>query len=290
MGSKPSKPQYQAPQYTELSLPELRTALSKFIDQEKDFGKIQDVISSSATKRMDALEILQPGYKAGLTKAQQVADSLSGGNIPTDVAQKISQSAAFKGLMTGLPGEQRKSVEARDLGLSSMDLMGRGLAAQQNLRVEAQSMMPMQALNFAFTPQAIRSEDVETAKYNNTIKNRQADATANTYNRQQDMNYQYDQQYGGNQWLSPVMSIVGGGLGAAFGGPLGAGLGMNLGGALGGAFNGGRGGGPGGLGMMGVGSSMMGLAGQGAFGNNPWEWGNPSVPMRASPGLRTGMP
>ena len=145
--------------------------------------------------------------------------------------------------------------------------------------------MPQQAINLAFTPQYLRQEDVDLAKYNNQIKNHQADATASTYNRQQDANYQYDQQYGGNQWLSPVMSVVGGGIGAAFGGPLGAGLGMNLGGALGGAFNGGRGGGAGGLGMMGIGSTMMGMAGQGAFGSNPWEWGNP-IQMRSNASLR----
>lgn len=292
MGSKPSKPQYQAPQYTELSLPELRTALTKFIDQEKDFQGIQDVLTSSATKRMDALETLRPGYKAGIDKAQQISDSYAQGQIPADVAQKISQSAAFKGLMTGMSSSQRSQIEARDLGLTSMDLQGRGLAAQQALRAETQAMMPLQALNLAFTPQAIRAEDTSLAQYNNQIKNQQATANSSIYNRQQDMNYQYDQQYGGNQWLSPVLSIAGGAIGGAFGGPLGAGLGMNLGGALGGAFNGGRGGGAGGLAMMGAGSGLMGLAGDGAFGANPWSWGSSgSQPaMRSSVGLRSGAP
>lgn len=251
MGSKPSKPQYQAPQYTELSLPELRTALSKFIGQEGDFQKLQETISSSATKRMDALETLQPGYKAGLTQAQQTADSLAEGNVPADVAQKISQSAAFKGLMTGLPGEQRQAMAARDLGLTSLDLQGRGLAAQQSLRAEANAQMPLQALNLAFSPQYIRQEDVTTATYNNQIKNQQATANANTYNRQQDANYEYDSKYGG----SPLGGILGGTLGAGLGAgvgflasggnPMGAiaggGLGMSLGGGIGGSFGGAQG-------------------------------------------------
>jgi len=276
MGSKPSKPQYQAPQYTELSLPELRTALSKFIGQEGDFQKLQETISSSATKRMDALETLQPGYKAGLTKAQQTADSLAGGNVPADVAEKISRSSAFKGLMTGLPGEQRQAMAARDLGLTSLDLQGRGLAAQQSLRAEANAQMPLQALNLAFSPQYIRQEDVSTATYNNQIKNRQADANANTYNRQQDMNYQYDQQYGG----SPFSGILGGlggglagaGIGFAMGGPagalMGAGMGAQVGGGIGGSFGGAQGQQFGGI-FSGLGSSLAGLGtmyGGGYFG------------------------
>ena len=277
MGSKPSKPQYQAPQYTELSLPELRTALSKFIDQEQDFGKLQDVISSSATKRMDALETLQPGYKAGLSQAQQVADSLAGGNIPTDVAQKISQSAAFKGLMTGMSGQQRSTVEARDLGLTSLDLQGRGMAAQQALRAEANAQMPLQALNLAFTPQAIRAEDVSLAEYNNKIKNNQAQANADTYNRQQQANYEYDSRYGGSPFAGLFGGLGGAGIGAAIGSVVpgigtlaGAGLGSALGGGIGGAFGGAQSQQFGGI-FSNFGSSLAGLAmpsfGGGAMGN-----------------------
>lgn len=248
---KPSKPQFQAPQYTELSLPELRTALEKFVGQEGMFDELQGTLTSSATKRMDALETLRPGYQAGLDKAQQVADSYAQGNIPADVAQKISQSAAFKGLMTGSGAQQRSQIEARDLGMTSMDLQGRGLAAQQAIRAETQAMMPLQALNLAFTPQYIRQEDVSTATYNNQIKNQQAAANADTYNRQQMMNYQYDQQYGGSPFGSILGGTLGAGLGAGLGflasggNPMGAitggGLGMSFGGGIGGSFGGGQG-------------------------------------------------
>jgi hypothetical protein len=275
--SKPSKPQYQTPQYTELSLPELRTAISKFIGQEQDFEGLQKTITSSATKKMDALETVQPGYKAGLSQAKQFADSLAEGNIPADVAQRISQSSAFKGLMTGLSGQQRSTVEARDLGLTTLDLQGRGLATQQALRGEANALMPLQAMNLAFTPQTIRSEDVSLAQYNNQVKNQQATANANTYNRQQDANYAYDAQYGG----SPLSGILGGVGGAAIGGAIGsvvpgigtlagAGLGSALGGGIGGAFGGAQSQQFGGI-FSNIGSSLAGLAmpsfGGGAMGN-----------------------
>jgi hypothetical protein len=262
MGSSPDKPQYQAPKYTELSLPELRTALSKFIDQEQDFDGLQNAITSSATKRMDALETLQPGYKAGLSQAQQVADSLAQGNVPADVAQKISQSAAFKGLMTGMTGGQRSTVEARDFGLTSLDLQGRGLAAQQALRAEANAQMPLQAMNLAFTPQAIRAEDVTLAEYNNKIKNNQAQANADIYNRQQDANYAYDQKYGGSPWGSIGGGILGTGLGIAaapFTGGMSIPMGLAMGSSIGSAINGGGQ-------SVGMASMLSGVGGMGMQG------------------------
>jgi hypothetical protein len=258
--SKPKKPEFQAPQYTELSLPELRTALTKFIEEEKDFGAIQDVLTSSATKKVDALEQLQPGYKAGLSKAQQVSDSYADGLIPADVAQKISQTAAFKGLSMGSGAGQRAGIEARDFGLTSMDLQGRGIAAQQALRAEANAMMPLQAMNLAFTPQAIRAEDVNLAQYNNQIKNRQADATTSTYNQQQLSNYQYNQQYGGSPWSAIGGSVLGAGLGvlaAPFTGGMSIPMGLSIGSQIGGSFGGGQG--------FGMGSA---LAGSGIAGGN----------------------
>lgn len=287
MASKPKKPEFQTPQYTELTLPELRTALSKFIDQEKDFGAIQDVLTSSATKKVDALEQLQPGYKAGLTKAQQVSDSYADGLIPADVAQKISQTAAFKGLSMGSGAGQRAGIEARDFGLTSMDLQGRGIAAQQALRAEANAMMPLQAMNLAFTPQAIRAEDVNVAQYNNQIKNRQADATTSTYNQQQLSNYQYNQQYGGNS-LPGILGGVGGALlgagagyalsgGNAAGALMGGGFGSSLGGGIGGAFGGAQGQQFGGI-FSGLGGSIAGIGAMDQFGSGKSSWGNWRTP------------
>lgn len=283
---KPSKPQFQAPQYTELSLPELRTALESFVGQEGMFDKLQGTLSSSASKRMDALETLRPGYKAGLDKAQQVADSYAQGNVPADVAQKISQSAAFKGLMTGSGAQQRSQIEARDLGLTSMDLQGRGLAAQQAIRAETQAMMPLQALNLAFTPQYIRQEDVSTATYNNQIKNRQADANANTYNQQQMANYQYDQQYGGSPWGAIGGGILGAGLGvlaAPFTGGMSIPMGLGIGSQMGGFFGGSVGQGVG-SGMAGLGFGAASLMGQMNAGAGP---GFPNFYNNSAPTFRT---
>lgn len=289
-GSKPSKPEFQTPKLTELSLPELRTALTKFMEQEEDFQGIQDVLTSSASKKIDALETIQPGYKAGLGKAQQVADSYASGLMPDDVAGKISRSAAFKGLNTGLQGSSRQGVEARDLGLTSIDLQSRGLAMQGALRGEANQMMPLQAMNLAFTPQGIRAEDVGLAEYNNKIKNQQATMNADIYNKQQLSNYQYDQKYGG----SPLGGILGGAGGMAIGGAIGSvvpgigtvvgmGIGSALGGGIAGSFGGAQGQGMGGI-FGNVGSMLGGFgAGGGNLFNGPGTFSSLSQAQMAAP-------
>jgi hypothetical protein len=287
-GNKPKKPTYVAPNYTKLELAGLDTTYGKFNSQKDNFQDVQDTINESAFGYMRGLEELRPGYTGGLDKAQQIADSLVEGNIPADYALKMSQSSAFKGLTNGLGSQQREFLTERDLATTSLDLMGRGLQMQSNLRNETRSYMPLQALNLAFTPGAIRSEDNMLSQYNNQITNKQAEANANVANMQSNSNYAYDQKYGGNS-LTGLLGGAGGGLLGAVGGlaasggnPMGAmmgfGLGSSLGGGIGGSYGGAQGQGMGSI-FQGVGStaSMLGSYGMGGgFGNGfgGGGWGN----------------
>ena len=164
------------------------------------------------------------------------------------------------------------------MGMTSYDMVNRGLARQQNLRGEANAMMPLQAMNLAFTPQGIRQEDVGMAQYNNNIANQQAMTNNQIQNRQAESNYAYDQQYGGQQWVGAATSAIGAGVGAYFGGPMGMSMGASLGGALGGIAGGSQSN-PGGIMGMGMGSMGMGLAGQ---RSDPWSWGGGSSGRNSS--------
>lgn len=274
-GNKPDKPTYVAPKYTKLELAGLDTTYGKFNSQKDKFQDVQDTINESAFGYMGGLEKLRPGYKSGLDKAQQTADSLAAGNIPADVALKASQSSAFKGLTLGLGSQQRELLTERDLATTSLDLMGRGMQMQAGLRNETRGIMPLQAMNLAFTPQAIRSEDNMLAQYNNQITNRQAEANANVANMQANSNYAYDQQYGGNS-LAGLLGGAGGGLLGAVGGlaasggnPMGAmmgfGLGSSLGGGIGGSYGGAQGQGMGSI-FQGFGSTAAMFGGYGLGG------------------------
>lgn len=264
-GDDPDKPQYVAAQLEKLSLPDRLKALDDFIAQKDKFGGIQETIKASASGYLDSLDALRPGYKAGLDKTQQTADSLAQGLIPDDVASKVSRSAAFKGLTAGLGGAGRSQLEARDMARTSFDLMGQGITMQQGLRQETRGLMPLQSMNLAFTPQNIRQEDVSLAQYNNNITNRQAELNANVYNRQQDANYAYESEYNGSPWAGIAGSVIGGGLGilaAPATGGMSIPLGMSMGGAIGGQFGGSRGMQAGATGMS-VGN--MGIAGVSSY-------------------------
>jgi hypothetical protein len=172
--------------------------------------------------------------------------------------------------------------------MTSLDLMGRGLQMQSNLRNETRSYMPLQALNLAFTPEAIRSEDNMLSQYNNQITNKQAEANANAANMQSQSNYAYDQKYGGNS-LTGLLGGAGGGLLGAVGGYaatgftnpmgalMGAGIGSSLGGGIGGSYGGAQGQGMGSI-FQGFGStaSMLGSYGMGGgfdgFGSGWGGW------------------
>jgi hypothetical protein len=264
-GDDPQKPQYVAAQLEKLSLPDRLKALDDFIAQKDKFSGIQGTLESSASGYMDSLDRLNPGYKAGLQKTQQTANSLIQGLPPADVAAKVSQSAAFKGLTAGLGASQRSQVEARDMARTSFDLMGQGITMQQGLRQETRGLMPLQSMNLAFTPQNIRQEDVSLAQYNNNIANRQAELNANVYNRQQDANYAYESEYSGSPWAGIAGSVIGAGLGvlaAPATGGMSIPLGMSMGGAIGGQLGGARGMQAGATGMS-VGN--MGISGVSAY-------------------------
>jgi len=242
----PEKPKFSLLELQQLKLPGLEEALDKFIKQKGSFQGITDTLKESASQKMSALDELFPGYKAGITKTQQVAEQESQGLLPADVASAISRTSAFKGLSTGLQGGSgsRSTIEARDMGMTSYDMVNRGLSRMQNLRGEANAMMPLQAMNLAFTPQAIRQEDVSLAQYNNNITNQQAIANNQIQNQQALSDFRYNQQYGGSPWGAIGGGVLGAGLGvlaAPFTNGMSIPMGMAMGSTLGGASGGGQG-------------------------------------------------
>jgi hypothetical protein len=77
---------------------------------------------------------LLPGYSANLAKGESDtgqllgdASSLLGGNLPQDVIDQIQRSDAFGALSGGYAGSgMSRNLTARDLGLTSLDLMKQG--------------------------------------------------------------------------------------------------------------------------------------------------------------------
>lgn len=82
----------------------------------------------------DEMNTLLPGFsdilKSGATTTQEMlaaAEPLLRGEIPQDVRDQVQRSSAYQSLSGGYAGSQMAhSLTARDLGLTSLDLMGRG--------------------------------------------------------------------------------------------------------------------------------------------------------------------
>jgi hypothetical protein len=71
-----------------------------------------------------------PGLQGINSQASGVISDYLGGRLPPDVVNAIQDSAARFGVSSGMPGSGLAGHRgARDLGLTSLDLQGRGLAA-----------------------------------------------------------------------------------------------------------------------------------------------------------------
>ncbi|NBO25397.1 MAG: hypothetical protein EBU96_01120 [Actinobacteria bacterium] len=296
-GNDPDKPNYVAPTLSKVELSDFKTALDKFNSQEINFEELQKTILSSANKYQNALNELSPGYKAGFDKTQEIAMSRAQGDVPADVANLISRTAAFKGLTSGVQGPARANVEARDLGLTSLDLQNSGVDMLSKLRGETRSLMPLQAMNLAFTPQQLRAEELTNQYYNNDVANRQAEWNAQVANMNSQASYEYDSKYGGSGLGAALGGLLGGGggagigaalgtfafpgIGTAAGAMIGGGLGMSAGSSLMGSYGGAKGMGMAGI-FQGLGGATAGFGGLSAAYQNRGGYGGLSDYYMAS--------
>jgi hypothetical protein len=85
------------------------------------------------------LQGMIPGMQATQTNMMNQANQLMTGQVPQDVQQQIQRNAAFTSLMGGSAGAgtgATGAITARDLGLTSLQLMGQG-AAQGGAAISA---------------------------------------------------------------------------------------------------------------------------------------------------------
>lgn len=116
---------------------EQKAAITGDISAMPDISKLGDLYKSYLTSQMESL---LPGYsdllKSGTATAQETlnaAEPLLKGEIPKDIQDMVQRNAAYGSMSGGFAGSgMARNLTARDLGLTSLDLMqqGAGLAAQ----------------------------------------------------------------------------------------------------------------------------------------------------------------
>lgn len=110
---------------------EQQKAISGNIAALGDIGTLGNLYSD---QELAQLEKILPGYGASTSAGRATTDALFAaatpllhGEIPQDVQDQVMRSSAYQSLMGGYAGSpMARALTARDLGLTSLDLYGRG--------------------------------------------------------------------------------------------------------------------------------------------------------------------
>lgn len=126
-GSKPRIAKYKPVNLTA----EQGKAIAGNVSNFPDIAHLGDLYSD---QELSQLEKILPGYGARLSAGQATTDALFSqaqpllhGEIPQDVQDAVQRSSAYQSLSGGYAGSpMSKALTARDLGLTSLNLMNQG--------------------------------------------------------------------------------------------------------------------------------------------------------------------
>lgn len=247
----PSPPQLQAPRQVPVE-----ETFAKFLRQEKDIPALSAFASNLNRQFRQELETGLPGTLGATTQISTLVNQLLEGAVPADVQAQVQRQSADQARALGLPAtsEAARNLQARDFGLTSMELMQQGAAYTPGLVDLANFLSPQQAQNYLFSTGQLRGEDLKAAQDQANVANQNA---INKYN------YDVANARSSGGLFGTIGGALGGIAGFALGGPAGAGLGSALGGSIGSLAGGGGFAPTGGAGAFG---GLIGNAGSSIFG------------------------
>lgn len=134
-GSKPSLPPWQT-----LNLgTEQQTAINNNIAAQPGAANLANL---TETQIMSMLKQVIPNWDQISGASTGNIESLLKGQIPTDVSAAVSRSAAASSLAGGYGGTGLgRSLEARDLGLTSLDLTSKGLSSAESWMASTERLL-----------------------------------------------------------------------------------------------------------------------------------------------------
>lgn len=106
--------------------------------------KAAQVNTQNLPEIQSLLERILPGWKDMVGQGSKNAQSMLRGEIPEDVAAQLRRNSAYQSFRGGYGGSgMSKALTARDFGLTSLDLMGKGEnSAQKWMSASQQSVAP----------------------------------------------------------------------------------------------------------------------------------------------------
>jgi len=267
--SSPAPPQLQAPREVPLS-----ETFAKFLGQEAQFPALSAFASNINRQFRQELETGLPGTLGATSQISTLVNQLLQGAVPADVQAQVQRQGAEQSMALGLPptSGMAQNLQARDFGLTTMDLMQQGAAYTPGLVELANFLSPQQTQNYLFSTGQLRGEDLKKAQDDANVANQNA---INKYNYDVAKSRSSGGLFGtiGGLVGAAAGSVIMPGVGTALGGMLGSGLGSLAGGggfSLGAGQSGGAISSLGGIGaslfgggLLGGGGGSMGIPGLG---------------------------
>jgi hypothetical protein len=129
---------------TEQALGDLERFLPRDIDLARRTTEAnQDILNSLYEDNV-------PGYAARRGKQADIIDDFLAGEVPEDVSRAVERSALGRGLTLGIGGSGLgRSLTARDLGRTSLDLIGSGMGFANQFTQATPITNPTNPLAFA---------------------------------------------------------------------------------------------------------------------------------------------
>lgn len=217
---------------------EQRTAIqgnAASLQDSQSLAKRVNTFNQGEIQRM--LELAMPGYAKLRDKGTAAITDFMSGEIPQDVSNAVRTNAASRALYGGFGGTgASRNLTARDLGLTSLDLMTKGLDSATRWIAQSRTLAPTMDVTSMFLSPAQQinfatSERDKKLNYMN-VKNQFEYASDPMRKVEQDVNGIADMVG------TALMAYMGGGVGAIGGMAGGAGGGGMLGGMMGGSGGG----------------------------------------------------
>lgn len=234
-----------------------RTAIAgnlSALPQATDLAGRVNTFNQAEIQRM--LELALPGYSKMRDRGSDIVNDFMKGVIPGDVSNAVMRNAAARSLYGGFGGSgMSRNLTARDLGLTSLDLMTRGLDSAQRWISLARTLAPtMDVTSMFLTPQQQIA-----------FSTSERDKKLSYQNMKQQFEYAVDPMRAVENDVAQIGDMVGTALMAYMGGGL-TGIGGGMAGGAGGGMGGLMGGAGGGGGFMGGLGGMFNMFGGGGFG------------------------
>jgi hypothetical protein len=105
-----------------------------YINRPSAYGSIPNIPETTTSKQVADWTSQLPNYAALSQQASDLAGTYMSGQVPSDVIRLLQQQAGERGIATGMPlSENANAAYLRALGLTSLDLQGRGMQSYTNL-------------------------------------------------------------------------------------------------------------------------------------------------------------